>query len=153
MSAARRGSPGGFTLLELLVTMIVVAVLAGIVAPKLRSAIFRAEAAKVVTDMNRVRVAVFELREESGGLPRRARWGSVPRDLVPYLENVSFKYKDLEYRLTTNTRRGRVDFYVRYPRNSPIGNALQRFRRAGRDSGSVTWSRRRTRFRLLENNR
>ena len=153
MSAARCGSRGGFTLLELLVTMIVLGALAGMVAPNFRAATYRADAAKIMTDMNLVRIAVFELREESGGLPQRARWGSVPRDLVPHLENVSFTYKDLEYRLTSNSRRGRVDFFVRYPRNSPVGNALQRFRRAGRDSGSVTWSRTRTRFRLLEDNR
>ncbi len=153
MSAVKFGSRCGFTFLELLVTMIVLGTLAGIALPNFRAAVYRADAAKIMTDMNRVRVAVFELREESGGFPRRAGWGSVPRDLVPHLDNVSFTYKDLEYRLTTNSRRGRVDFSVRYPRNSPIGNALQHFRRAGRDSGSVTWSRRRTRFRLLEDNR
>ena len=153
MSAARCRSRVGFTILELLVTLIVMGTLAGIAVPNFRAAVYRADAAKIVTDMNLVRVAVFELREEIGGLPRRARWGSVPPQLVPYLDNVSFTYKDLEYRLTTNRRRGRVDFLVRYPRNSRIGNALQRFRRAGRDSGSVTWSRTRTRFRLLEDNR
>lgn len=152
MSARCRGR-GGFTLLELLVTLSVMGTLAGIAVPNFRSAVYRADAAKIMADMNVVRLAVFELREESGGLPGRARWGSVPADLVPLLDNISFTYKNLEYRLTTNARRGRVDFLVRYPRDSPIGNALKRFRRAGRDSGSVTWSRTRTRFRLLEENR
>jgi prepilin-type N-terminal cleavage/methylation domain-containing protein len=153
MSAPRCRSRSGFSLLELLGALVVLGVLAGIAVPNFRAAVYRADATKIVTDMTAVRLAVFELREESGRLPRRARWGSIPPELVPYLDNVSFTYKDLQYRLTTNTRRGRVDFLVRYPRNSPIGNALQRFRRPGKDSGSVTWSRRRTRFRLLEGNR
>ena len=110
MSNPRSDSRGGFTLLELLVTMIVLGALAGIAVPNLRSAIYRADAAKIVTDMNLVRIAVFELREESGGLPRRARWGSVPADLVPHLEGVSFTYKDLEYRVGSAPRKlDRVD--------------------------------------------
>ena len=154
MRAARRGSRDGSTLLELLVTMIVVGALAGIVAPNLRSAIFRAEAAKIVTDMNRVRVAVFELREESGGLPRRARWGfgpprsrSLPRKRVVQVQGpgVPSDYEHAE-------RQGGLlcavssELTHRQPPYSASG-------RAGRDSGSVTWSRRRTRFRLLEDNR
>jgi len=152
VSAPKPRHRGGFSLMELLVTMIVLGVLAGIAAPSFRAATSQADAARIVADMSVVRLALFEFREENGALPRRGRWGRVPPDLVPHLNMTRFTYADLDYRLTTNVRRGRVDFLVRYPRNSPIGNALKRYRRAGNDSGSVSWGRTRTRFRLMENN-
>lgn len=143
---------GGFSLIELLTTMTVIGILAGIAIPTMKDSVYRADARKVMTDMAAVRTAVFEFREEEGRLPRRARWGTIPPDLAPYLNNVQFEYKDLDYRLTSNRRRGRVDFHVRYNRRNPIGAALQTFARPGRDSGTATWNRRRMRFRLLENN-
>lgn len=143
---------GGFSLVELLTTMVVIGILAAVAVPTFQDSIARADARKVVTDMAAVRTAVFEYRAREGVLPRRASWGTVPPDLVPYLNNVDFTYKGLEYRLTSNRRRGRVDFLVRYDRRDPVANALQTFSRPGTDSGSATWARRRMRFRLLENN-
>lgn len=143
---------GGFTIIELLTVLTLIGILAGLGVPSLRSAVDRADATRVVTDMRAVRQALFTYREDSGGLPRTARWGTVPPELRPYIDGVQFTYKELEYRLRVNNGRGRVDLLVRYPRGSRIGAALQRFRRPGRDSGSVLWNSRQTRFRLLENN-
>lgn len=143
----------GFTIIEMLIVLAILGILGGIALPSLRGAVYRADATKVVTDMTAVRQAVFDYREDSGELPRTARWGTAPPQLAPYLDGLPFTYKDLEYRLVSNVRRGRVDFIVRYPGGSFIGAALQRFRRPGTESGSVTWSRRRTVFRLLEGNR
>lgn len=142
---------GGFSLMEMLTAMIVLSILGGVAIPTMKVAVDRAEARKVMTDVNAVRVAVFEFREDHGRLPARARWGTLPAELAPYVNNVDFGYKDLEYRLVSNERRGRVDVLVRYPRRHPIGDALQTFSRPGRDSGSVTVNARRARFRLLEN--
>ena len=141
----------GFSLVELLTTMVVIGILAAIAMPAFRNSIARAEARKVMTDMAAVRTAVFQFREDEGRLPRRARWGQIPPDLADYLNNVDFEYKTLQYRLTSNNRRGRVDFLVRYDRNDPIAAALLTFARPGTDSGSATWARRRMRFRILEN--
>ena len=146
-------SRGGFSLIELLTTMVVIGILAAIAIPSFRDASYRADARKVMTDVSAIRVALYEYREDNNNsLPPTARWGTVPPGLEPYLNNVDFEYKDLEYRLRTRNRRGRVDIFVRYPRNHPIGLALRVFERPGRDSGTVTWNRRRARFRLLENN-
>lgn len=142
----------GFTLIELVITIIMLSVLGGIALPTLRAAVFRAHAAKVATDVAAVRAAVFQLREDTNGLPRTARWRTVPPDLATYLNNVPFVYQDLEYRLVTNARRGRVDLRIRYPRGSTVGAALQRYRRSGSDAGSVTWTARQTIWRLLEDN-
>ncbi len=143
----------GFSLIELLTTMVVIGILAAIALPSFRESIARAEARKVMTDMAAVRVAVFQFREDEGRLPRQAAWGTVPPDLVPYLNNVDFTYKSLTYRLKSNARRGRVDFLVRYARNDPVSPALAVFARPGNDSGSATWGRRKMRFRILENDR
>lgn len=146
-------SRGGFSLIELLTVMIVIGILSAIAIPYLRDAAYRADARKVMTDVSAIRVAVYEYREDNNNsLPPTARWGTVPPQLVPYLNNVDFQYKDLEYRLRTRARRGRTDVFVRYPRNHPIGLALRVFENPGNGSGTVTWNRRRARFRLLESN-
>lgn len=143
----------GFSLIELLTTMVVISILAGIAIPSLRDASYRADARKVMSDVNAIRVALYEYREDNNNtLPPTAPWNTVPPGLVPYLNNVDFTYKDLDYRIRTNERRGRADLLVRYPRRHAIGTALRTFERPGRDSGSVAWNARRTRFRLLERN-
>ena len=151
MNRRRVGSGrGGFSLLELLTAMIVIAILGLVAIPNFKRAVHKADARKVLTDMTAIRSAVYEYREDEGRLPTTAAWGTVPADLVPYLNNVDFRYKSAQYRIRSNTRRGRVDFLVRYPRNDELGLSLQTFSRPGRDEGSITWNRRRTRFRLLE---
>ena len=76
----------------------------------------------------------------------------MPPELAPYLNNVEFAYKDLDYRLVTTAEQGRVDFKVQYPEQSPIGVALLRFSNPGSESGSVVWTAWETRWRLLEDN-
>lgn len=146
-------SRAGFSLIELLVTMVVISILAGIAAPYMRDASSRAEARTVLGDVNAIRVALYEYREDNENtLPPTAPWNTVPPSLQPYLNNVDFSHDALDYRIRTNQRRGRVDLIVRYPRRNLIGMALRTFERPGRDSGSVAWNGRRTRFRLLEGN-
>ena len=149
MTAPAPSKRTGFTFIELLTVMVLLGILGGIALPNLRSAIFRADAAKIVTDMTAVRFAVLEFREENGSLPRTARCAATPPDLIPYLDQMPFSYKDVEYRLFTNNRQGKVEFSVRYPRRSLIGDALKRFRSPGGDAGSVSWTSRETKFRIL----
>lgn len=141
---------GGFSLLELLTTMIVIAILGLVAIPNFKRAADKADARKVVTDMSVVRVAVYEYHEEEGGLPPTSPWGLMPPELEPYLNNVDFRYKSAEYRLRSSPPRARVDFLVRYPGNDEIGLALRAFARPGGDEGSVTWNDREARFRLME---
>jgi prepilin-type N-terminal cleavage/methylation domain-containing protein len=152
VSGSRASARAGFTLMELLLTMIVLGILGGIAAPTLRGATYRADASKIAADMTTVRTAVFEYREVASRLPSTAAWGTIPPDLAPHFSNVQFVYKNVDYRLVTTESQGRVDFIVRYPSGSPIGAALYRFRRPGSDSGSVIWSDTQSRWRLLEQN-
>jgi len=137
--------------MELLTTMIVVGILAGLAIPKLQAAIYKAEAAKIAADMTLVRTAMLQFRGENGSLPSTADWGVIPPDLAPYL-NIQFTYKDLDYRLVTTDGQGRIDFKVRYVLESKIGIALQRFSHPGSETGSVLWTALETRWRLLEDN-
>ena len=148
MIAQPASNSRGFSLIELLTVVVVLGILAGIALPTLRGATYRADAAKVVSDMEAVRFAVFEFREDNARLPGTAAWGTTPPDLAPYLDQMSFTYRDLEYKLGGNGST-KVEFRVRYPRGSPIGDALRRFRRPGNDEGSVSWTSRKTKFRIL----
>lgn len=154
MSRRRGTDRAGFTLLELLATLILISILGGVAIPQFRNAAYRTEARKIMTDVAAVRVAIYEYREDHDNqLPRSAGWNRIPTGLEPYLNNVDFSYKNFNYRIVTNRRRARVDLYVRYPRRDPVGYALRAFEAPGNDSGSMTWNVRRSRFRLLNNNR
>lgn len=153
MNERSASSRSAFTLIEVVTVAVILGIFAGIALPSFRRATYWAHAAKVVADMNAVRLAVFEFREDNARLPGTARWGQTPPDLIPYLDQMPFVYKDLEYRLWANDRRGNVEFRVRYPTRSPIGDALSRFRRPGTESGSVSWTPRETKFRLLVGDR
>lgn len=149
MTAPAPSKRDGFTLIELLTVVVIIGILAGIALPSLRSAIYQADAAKIVSDMAAVRFAVLQFVADSGNVPQRASWGETPPELIPYLDQMPFEYKDVEYRLAANPWRGKVDFIVRYSRRSLIGEALKRFRSPGGDEGSVSWTSRRTTFRML----
>ncbi|MDP2956554.1 MAG: prepilin-type N-terminal cleavage/methylation domain-containing protein [Longimicrobiales bacterium] len=135
-----RRARGGFTLAELLLIMVVLSILAGVALPTMRKAIDRADAAKIMTDIRNVSMAVRTYIENTGVLPDGEQWGVLPPDLVPYLpESGSFGYKTTEYRLVTQANQGSVRLEIRYPNSDPIGIALQRF--TGAD---FTWTNTRT---------
>ena len=140
MRDARRG---GFTIVEIAIVAIMLGIMAGIAMPNLTRAIHKADAAKIATDIRSIELGVQSHLEATGSLPASAGWAVLPPDLVPYLpDNMAWSYKHLNYRLRTNTRRGRVRVQVRYPRNDAIGEALKRFRR----TGEVNWNRTTTTF-------
>jgi prepilin-type N-terminal cleavage/methylation domain-containing protein len=76
---------GGFTLVELVVVVAVVAFLAAIAAPNLQRAIVKARAAEAVSDLQVVRVAVLNYHADLHGYPRDANRGKVPPGLAEYL--------------------------------------------------------------------
>ncbi len=89
----------GFTVLELLVVMVLVGVLAGIAVPMIRGAIYKADAAHIITDFRTVRGAAMEYYSETGDFPPSAGPGRVPVEFVPLLpEGFEFRYQDAEYR-------------------------------------------------------
>lgn len=137
----------GFTLVEVLLVIVMIAILVGIAVPMLRVSIARADAARVRTDVHQLELAALQFREEGGGFPETTGWGQAPSTLTPFLaEGTPFRYKDVEYRLvlTGTPREGeRFQIQARYPEDSRVGEALQAFR--GED---VIWTRQRTTFLL-----
>jgi prepilin-type N-terminal cleavage/methylation domain-containing protein len=122
----------GFTLVELLLVIVMIAILVGIALPLLRASVARADAARVRTDVRQVEVAALQYREDTGTFPPSSAWGSSPNLLDPYLsDGMPFSYKDLEYRMVRSGDPGIGEAFqvqVRYSDESDIGEALQAFR-------------------------
>jgi len=132
----------GFTLIELLMVVVVVGILAGVAMPNLMEAVYRADASRVASDARTVNLAVRTYIEDTGSLPEGAGWGKVPPQLQSYLpEAMPFSYRSLQYRVVVQKQKGTVRLEAKYPKNDPIGLALQGFRGA-----SVTWTKSKTTF-------
>ncbi len=134
----------GFTFIELMMVMTIVAIVTGIAIPNLRNTVGEADAVRIVSDARTVQTAILQFAADNPGtLPRRGRRGELPPDLAPYVA-MPFAFKTIEYRFIVNRRRGIIRLRVRYPRNDQIGDALRAFRAPG----TVVWRRRRTDFYL-----
>ncbi len=97
----------GFTLIEILVAMTIVAILAGIVVPKTGDFIKRAKATAIGGNIDVIHNALSSYYTDSLDYPPSAAMGQVPPGLQPYLPlNLPFVTPDyqLEYsrwKLTT----------------------------------------------------
>ncbi len=89
----------GFTFVEILTAMTIVAILAGIVIPKTGDFIKRAKAAAVVADIRAIRDGLDVYYTDSTSYPPSAAMGQVPPALAPYLPMHTFVKPDyqLEY--------------------------------------------------------
>ena len=89
----------GYTLVELLVVMLVVGILAGLALPRVRSALHRADATRIVTDVNTIEQAAVAHLTETGAFPSSGGVGAVPDEMEDRLpEGFSFEYKGVRYR-------------------------------------------------------
>ena len=75
----------GVTLIELLVVVLIVSILAAIAQPKLSGLIVKARAADAISDMQVVRVALYNYQSEQQAWPSEASSGIVPTGLDLYL--------------------------------------------------------------------
>lgn len=80
-----RAGRGGFTLVEVLMVVLLVAILAGISVPMYSSATRRAEAARVLGDAHVIQLALREHLLQHARYPDTAEPGEVPPGLAPYL--------------------------------------------------------------------
>lgn len=84
-SGVVRTRRGGFTLVELLVVVLVVAILARVAIPSYRRYVYAARAATVVAEIHTVRIAAYAYHAETGAWPPDVNRGIVPPELAPYL--------------------------------------------------------------------
>lgn len=89
----------GFTLIELLIAMTILGILAGIAIPNYHDAILRADAAKIISDFEAIRVAAYDNYASTAQYPRNGAWGAVPPVFVNSLPGgFQFTYKTATYR-------------------------------------------------------
>ena len=93
----RRKRAQGFTLIEVLITMTIVAILVNIAIPAYQSLRLRARGAAVVGDINVIETAAFDFFARTGSFPPSA-FGSVPSGMAESLPN-GFSFSDGETRL------------------------------------------------------
>jgi prepilin-type N-terminal cleavage/methylation domain-containing protein len=95
----RRGlGSGGFTLVELLVTVSIVGILAGLAIPNMRNMTFRARATSVAGDIEVLRVATLNYNGDAHGWPAEVPSGTVPPELTDYLPD-GFSFQGNGYEL------------------------------------------------------
>lgn len=86
-----RTTRGGFTLIELMVVVLVVGILARLALPSYQGLVYRARAARVMGDINAIRVAAYAYNADTGQWPPDNYAGVMPTELEPYLgEGFSF---------------------------------------------------------------
>jgi len=88
----------GFTLVEMLVVCVVLAVLAGIAVKRYIDLRHRALAAQATADMDTIRLSAYSKFYDTGTWPSGAAAGVVPPDLVPYL-GTGFNFDRPDYTL------------------------------------------------------
>jgi prepilin-type N-terminal cleavage/methylation domain-containing protein len=89
---------GGFTLVELLVTVAIVGILAGLAIPNMRNVTFRARATAVFGDLNAIRQATLDYNADQSAWPPDESSGTVPAGLVPFLPD-GFSFQGDGYEL------------------------------------------------------
>lgn len=83
---------GGFTLVELLISVAIVGILAGLAIPNMRNVTFRARATSVFGDLNTIRQATLDNNADQNAWPPNEPSGTIPAGLVTYLpEGFSFQ--------------------------------------------------------------
>lgn len=88
---------GGFSLIELLMTLSIVGILAGLAIPNLRGMTYRARATEVAGDLEVVRVATLNYNGSAHRWPADAAQGVVPPELTDFLpEGFSFQGNGFE---------------------------------------------------------
>lgn len=144
MSPPRAVGRRGFTLVELVVVVAVIAFLAAIAAPNLQRAIVKARAAEAVSDLQVVRVAVLNYHADLHTYPKDANRGKVPTGLVTYLPqgfSLTQKYWTVDYDNWSAQAQGFVGLTV-ITKDKGVGQEMVRMLRPNawtNGSDKFTW--------------
>lgn len=88
----------GFSLIELMIVVLIIATIAGIAIPNMQRALLRARAVDAMADLNAIRVAVLNYQADEDSWPPDAQRGDIPTGLEPYLPG-GFSFARDEYLL------------------------------------------------------
>lgn len=80
-----RGDRRGFSLIELMIVVLIIATIAGIAIPNMQRALLRARAVDAMADLNAIRVAVLNYQSDENAWPPDAQRGDIPPGLESYL--------------------------------------------------------------------
>ena len=92
------GRRGGFSLIELLMTVSIVGILAGLAIPNIRNMQFRARAVEVAGDIEVVKLATVSFNGDMHAWPADATLGAVPPELNGFLPD-GFSFQGDRYEL------------------------------------------------------
>jgi prepilin-type N-terminal cleavage/methylation domain-containing protein len=92
------GRRGGFSLIELLMTVSIVGILAGLAIPNIRNMQFRARAVEVAGDIEVVKIATVSFNGDMHAWPADAALGTVPPELNGFLPD-GFSFQGDRYEL------------------------------------------------------
>jgi prepilin-type N-terminal cleavage/methylation domain-containing protein len=95
MMSARLKDRRGFSLIELLVVVLIISIIAAIAQPQLTQVIVKARAADAVSNMQAVRLALYNYQADQQAWPPESGSGQMPTGLAAYLpENFDFVTDD-----------------------------------------------------------
>jgi prepilin-type N-terminal cleavage/methylation domain-containing protein len=98
-AATASRSDAGFSLIELLVVILIIAAIANIALPNLVHARMRARAAAVVADFNLVRAAAVDFYSKNSHWPADTGAAMEPSGLTPFLEGrVLWSHSTFDYK-------------------------------------------------------
>ncbi|HEX9886563.1 MAG TPA: prepilin-type N-terminal cleavage/methylation domain-containing protein [Longimicrobiales bacterium] len=125
----------GFTLAELMVVVFIVGIVAGLVIPNVRKALFRADAAHIMGDVYTIRDAAHRALTETGRFPGAGGVGTVPADMESALpDGFEFQYKGVRYMWMSITLPSNIKIWgssdlgllwVMYPGMTELAEAME----------------------------